>query len=89
VAPGVECIIGVLGPGRAWQNYDVTTRADGSASVRIRTASTLGEGAEIRREEQTLEFDTVEEALRKTGKSRISGSGVVVTVKIDGKEYVA
>lgn len=69
-------------------SYDVTTRGDGSASVRIQTATTLDDGAAIRREEQTLEFDTVEEALRQTGKSRISGSGVV-TVRLDGREYVA
>ena len=81
--------MGVLGSGRAWQNYDVTTRGDGSASVRVQTATTLDDGDAIRREEQTLEFDTVEEALRQTGKSRISGSGVVVTVRIDGQEYVA
>ena len=81
--------MGVLGRGRAWQTYDVTTHGDGSASVRIQTASTLGEGDEIRREEQTFEFETVEEALRHAGKSRITGSGVVVTVRIDGREYVA
>lgn len=81
--------MGVLGPGRAWQTYDVTTHADGSASVRIRTANTLGEGDPIRREEQTLEFSTVDEALRHTGKSRITGAGVVVTVTLDGREYVA
>ena len=78
-----------LGRGRAWQSYDVTTRGDGSASVRVRTATTLDDGDAIRREEQTLEFDSVEEALRQTGKSRISGSGVVVTVRLDGQEYVA
>ena len=81
--------MGVLGRGRAWQNYDVTTRGDGSASVRIQTATMLDEGDAIRREEETLEFDTVDEALRRTGKSRITGSGVVVTVRIDGREYVA
>ncbi|HEX2112368.1 MAG TPA: hypothetical protein VHF67_12540 [Gaiellaceae bacterium] len=81
--------MGVHGPGRAWQTYDVTTRGDGSASVRIRTASTLGGDDAVRREEQTLEFETVEEALRRTGKSRITAAGVVVTVTIDGKEYVA
>jgi hypothetical protein len=81
--------MGVLGRGRAWQTYDVTTHGDGSASVRIRTANTLGEGEPIRREEQTLEFETVEEALRRTGKSRISAVGVVVTVTLDGREYVA
>jgi hypothetical protein len=81
-------MMGVLGRGRAWQTYDVTTRGDGSASVRIQTATTLDDGDPIRRQEQTLEFDTVEEALRQTGKSRISGSGVVVTVRLDGREYV-
>ncbi len=60
---------------RAWQTYDVTTHADGSASVRIRTANTLGEGDPIRREEKTLEFSTVDEALRHTGKSSHSCGG--------------
>ena len=81
--------MGVLGPGRGWQNYDVTTHGDGSASVRIRTATSPAEGDPIRREEETVEFDTVEEALRQTGKSRISSSGIVVTVRIDGNEYIA
>ena len=80
--------MGVDGPGRAWQTYDVTTRGDGSASVRVRTASTLGGDDPIRRVEQTLEFETLEEALRRTGKSRITAAGVVVTVTIDGEEYV-
>jgi hypothetical protein len=82
-------MMGALGRGRAWQNYDVTTHGDGSASVRIQTATTLDDGDAVQREEQTLEFHTVEEALRQTGKSRISGSGVVVTVRLDGREYVA
>ncbi len=81
--------MGALGRGRAWQSYDVTTRGDGSATVRIQTATTLDDGDAIRREEQTFEFATVEEALHRTGKSRISGSGVVVTVRLDGREYVA
>jgi hypothetical protein len=81
--------MGALGRGRAWQSYDVITRGDGSASVRVQTATTLDDGDAIRRKEETLEFATVEEALRRTGKSRISGSGVVVTVRIDGREYVA
>ncbi len=81
--------MGTLGQGRAWQTYEVTTRADGSASVRIRTASTLGGDDAIRREEQTLAFETVEDALVRTGPSRITAAGVVVTVTIDGREYVA
>jgi hypothetical protein len=80
--------MGVHGPGRAWQTYDVTTRADGSASVRMRTASTLGGDDAIRREQHTLEFETVEEALRRTGTSRITAAGVEVTVTIDGEEYI-
>jgi hypothetical protein len=79
--------VAALGSGRAWQTYDVTTHSDGSASVRIRTGSTL-EG-ETRRTDETLEFAALDEALRMTGKSRISGSGVLVTVRVDGSEYVA
>jgi hypothetical protein len=81
--------MGVLGPGRAWQSYDVTTHGDGSASVRIRTSDALTPQDAPRRAELTLEFETVEQALQHTGKSRISSSGVVVTVRIDGREYVA
>jgi hypothetical protein len=79
--------MGTLGPGRAWQTYDITTRSDGSATVRVQTASTLD--GETRRDEETLEFPTLDAALQRTGKSRISGSGVLVTVRIDGTEYVA
>ena len=78
--------MGVLGPGRAWQTYEVTTHSDGSASVRIRTGSTID--GETQRTEETLEFGTLEEALGRTGRSRISGSGVLVTVRVDGTEYV-
>ena len=79
--------MGAHGPGRAWQTYDVTTHSDGSASVRIQTGSTL-EG-ETRRTDETLEFATLDDALQRTGKSRIGGSGVLVTVRVDGDEYVA
>jgi len=78
--------MGAHGPGRAWQTYDVTTHSDGSASVRVQTGSTL-EG-ETRRTDETLEFATLGEALQRTGASRIGGSGVLVTVRIDGDEYV-
>lgn len=79
--------MGAFGPGRGWQTYDITTRSDGSASVRIQTGSTLD--GETRRAEETLEFATLDEALQRTGKSRISGSGVLVTVRIDGNEHIA
>jgi hypothetical protein len=75
-----------LGPGRAWQTYEVTTHSDGSASVRVLTSSTLD--GETRSNRETMEFATLDEALQRTGKSRISGSGVLVTVRIDGAEYV-
>lgn len=78
----------VLARGGAWQNYDVTTHGDGSASVRVETADRLNPGDQIQRAELTLKFDTVEQALHHTGKSRISASGVVVTVRVDGREYV-
>jgi hypothetical protein len=79
--------MGASGPGRGWQTYDITTRSDGSASVRILTGSTLD--GETRRAEETLEFATLDEALQRTGTSRISGSGVLVTVRIDGNEHIA
>lgn len=78
----------VLGHGRAWQNYYVTTHGDGSATVRVETADRLNPGDPSERAEFTLEFDTVEQALRHTGKSRITSSGVVVTVRVDGREYI-
>jgi hypothetical protein len=71
--------MGVLGPGRAWQTYDVTTHADGSASVHIRTADTLGEGDVI------LEFPV----WRRASSTVLNSRGVVVTVTLDGREYVA
>ena len=76
-----------FGAGRGWQTYEITTRTDGSATVRIQTGSTLD--GETRRAEETLEFATLDEALQRTGKSRISGSGVLVTVRIDGEEHIA
>lgn len=78
----------VLGRGRAWQNYDVTTHGDGSATVRVQTADTLDPGDRSEHAEWTVEFDTVEQALKHTGASRISASGVVVTVRVDGREYI-
>ncbi len=77
-----------LGYGRAWQNYDVTTHGDGSATVRIETADRLNPGDPSEHAEWTMEFDTVEQALQHTGESRITASGVVVTVRIDGREYI-
>lgn len=77
-----------FGLGRAWQNYDVTSRGDGSAGVRIQTAEILDEGEAIRREEVSLEFDSLEQALDSAGTSRISAAGVIVTVRLDGEERV-
>jgi hypothetical protein len=77
-----------LAHGRAWTTYDVTTHGDGSASVRMQTATELGGGAPGRRDGATLEFDSPEQALVLTGTSRISAAGVVVTVRLDGEELV-
>jgi hypothetical protein len=77
-----------LTAGRAWTNYDVRNRSDGSASVRIQTAAALAEESVVRRDEATLEFDSLEAALVLTGTSRISATGVIVTVRVDGEERV-
>jgi hypothetical protein len=78
-----------LAAGRAWTNYNVTNRSDGSASVRIQTNTTaLLEESIARRSEATLEFDSLESALALTGTSRISATGVIVTVRVDGEECV-
>ncbi len=74
--------------GRAWMTYDVTSHGDGSASVRMQTATELGGGAPARRDGATLEFDSPEQALVLTGTSRISAAGVIVTVRLDGEELI-
>jgi hypothetical protein len=74
--------------GRAWMTYDVTSHGDGSASVRMQTATELAGAAPGRREEISLEFDSLEQALVLTGTSRISAAGVIVTVKLDGEELI-
>ena len=78
----------VLGHGRAWQRYDVTTHGDGSATVRVETVDRLDAADQSQHAAATFEFETLEQALQHTGKSRISASGVVVTVRVDGKEYI-
>ena len=77
-----------LTAGRAWTNYDVRNRSDGSVSVRIQTTAALAEESVARRDEATLEFDSLEAALVLTGTSRISATGVIVTVRVDGEERV-
>jgi hypothetical protein len=74
--------------GRAWTTYDVTSHGDGSASVHMQTTTVLPDGAPARREGATLEFDSLDQALVLTGTSRISASGVVVTVRLDGEELM-
>ena len=75
--------------GRAWMTYDVTSHGDGSASVRMQTATELaGGGASVRRDGTTLEIDSLEQALVLTGTSRISATGFIVTVRLDGEELV-
>lgn len=77
-----------LAQGRSWTTYDVTSHGDGSATVRMQTATELAGGAPGRRDGATLEFDSPEQALALTGTSRISAAGVVVTVRLDGDELV-
>ena len=48
----------------------------------------FGATGTIRREEISLEFETLEQALECAGTSRISASGVVVTVMVDGEERI-
>jgi hypothetical protein len=74
--------------GPAWQNYHVTSRGDGSTTVRIQTGDGFAASGAIRREEISLEFETLEQALECAGTSRISASGVVVTVMVDGEERI-
>jgi hypothetical protein len=74
--------------GPAWRNYDVTSRGDGSTTVRIQTGDGFAASAAILREEVSLEFETLEEALDCAGSSRISAAGVIVTVMVDGEERI-
>jgi hypothetical protein len=77
-----------LAASRLWQNYDVMSRGDGSATMRIKTARQLDRGEPILREEVNLEFDSLEQALDSAGTSRINPAGVIVTVRLDGEERV-
>jgi hypothetical protein len=74
--------------GPAWQKYDVTSRGDGSTTVRIQTGDGFAASGTIRREEVSLEFATLEQALDCAGTSRISAAGVIVTVMVDGEERI-
>ena len=74
--------------GYPWQSYLVTSRGDGSTSVRIQTGDGFAASAAIRREEVNLEFETLEQALDCAGTSRISAAGVIVTVMVDGEERI-
>ena len=74
--------------GPPWQNYRVTSRGDGSTTVRIQTGDGLAASEAIRREEICLEFATLEQALECVGTSRISAAGVIVTVMVDGEERI-
>jgi hypothetical protein len=77
-----------LAHGRAWVTYNVTSHGDGSASVHMQTATDLAEREPGRRDEASLKFDSLQQALVLTGTSRISAAGVVVTVRVDGEELV-
>ena len=74
--------------GPPWQNYRVTSRGDGSTTVRIQTGDGLAAREAIRSEEISLEFATLEQALECVGTSRISAAGVIVTVMVDGEERI-
>jgi hypothetical protein len=74
--------------GPAWQTYDVTSRGDGSTTVRIQTGDGFAASTAIRREAVSLEFATLEQALECAGISRISAAGVTVTVMVDGEERI-
>jgi hypothetical protein len=54
----------------------------------MQAAAELAEGAAGRRDEASLEFDSIEQALTLTGISRISAAGVIVTVRLDGDELI-
>jgi len=69
-----------------WQTYRVTSRGDGSTTVRIQTGDGLAAREAIRRTETSMEFATLEQALECAGTSRISAAGVIVTVMVDGEE---
>jgi hypothetical protein len=74
--------------GPAWQTYDLTSRGDGTATVRIQTGDGFAACGAVRREEVSLEFETLEQALDCAGTSRISTAGVIVTVMVDGEERI-
>lgn len=74
--------------GPPWQNYQVTSRGDGSTTVRIQTGDGFASSAAIQRKELNLEFATLEQAIECAGTSRISAGGVVVTVMVDGEERI-
>jgi hypothetical protein len=74
--------------GRAWTTYNVTSHGDGSASVHMQTRTMFAEGVPGRHDRATLEFDSLEQALVLTGTSRISATGVIVTVRLDGEELI-
>jgi hypothetical protein len=77
-----------LTQGPPWQTYRVTSRGDGSTTVRIQTGDGLAAREAIRRAETCLEFATLEQALECAGTSRISAAGVIVTVMVDGEERI-
>lgn len=77
-----------LTQGPPWQTYRVTSRGDGSTTVRIQTGDGLAAKEAIRRTETCLEFSTLEQALECAGTSRISAAGVIVTVMVDGEERI-
>jgi hypothetical protein len=74
--------------GPPWQTYRVTSRGDGSTTVRIQTGDGLAAGEAIQRTETSMEFATLEQALGCAGTSRISAAGVIVTVIVDGEERI-
>jgi hypothetical protein len=77
-----------LAHGPPWQTYHVTSRGDGSTTVRIQTGGGLAAREAIPRAEICLEFATLEQALECAGTSRISAAGVIVTVMVDGEEHI-
>jgi hypothetical protein len=67
-------------PATALRNPSSATSAAGRlrSHVRIQTGDGFAASGAIRREEISLEFETLEQALDWAGTSRISGAGVIV-----------
>jgi hypothetical protein len=71
---------------RAFHNIDITTRADGSVWAVHTTNDDNDDGyPDGATQVWALNYKSVEDAKRVSGKSRIGISGVIVTVTVEGR----